>query len=1056
MFKLIYKALNVKPEEQQAVLLLLGFGFFMGVFLATFQLSAETLLVTELGEKYISWGIFSAGILGVISTTLFVYLQNKLRYAVLSFINLTFLFLTTIGLYIAFKVVPDKYMAELAFIHFALMGSSFAVFLLNFWGIFGRIFDLRQSKRIIGGIDTGQLFAAIITFFIIGSGVLILPNTFDFLLIGALSIFGSLIFLTIILNKYDLESVLTSAESKKTIPIKEMFKDRYVIFLAFFITFSVFVFLIIENSYLSALTIQYPNTDEGKMQLIQFIAWFNGAILILSFIFQTFFNDKIIADYGLKVSLMILPIILGVITLIMIGTSFLVDFKVGGDGFYIFFIFIAISKLFVSFLREALENPTFKIYFMTLKSSIRFDIQTKIEGVVSELAKALTAAVILALGLLTFFEPIYFSYLIVLVAIGWIAMAAKLYAEYRNRLRKNLEDSKKTSTQESNVLYDSVISTIQKNLLNHQPSLAVFSFNLVEKINPNYVNKSLNTLMRHSTLKVREFAQEKMNAFKGLSVSDKYIVAANEKEDEEGRSKLSSSDLLNLLSSGDVSVKRIAGLCKSENEQDRQYGAELIGNMESNRAVFYLVELLADFNTKVRVAAIKSAEKKYTYEILIALISNLSSSRFSNFAKSALVRVGKDALKPLDNSFHKFGQDAKLMVKIVKIMGRVGGKDAIQLLWSKIDYPDKIISSQVITSLSEAGFKADIGQMTRIKYAIESDIGDISWNLAASLELPKGKDISFLTESLFEENRNDIKHIYTLLSMLYDPASIHLVKQNLESGTNERITLAIEMLDVLLSEGLKNKIIPVLDEISVAEKAKKLEPYYPRVDLNSMQVLKFLLNRDFTQSNRWTKCCVLYHMGAQKKRVYANDIIANLFNPDEMIKQMAAWALYQINKDLYVEHIARLSYEFQQVCDARVKENEKLGRGSLVFEKALFLKTMYIFNKVSSLDLSYMADSMQVRHIDIGDTLSLGGELSNSFIIVVTGNISYYQEGEVKTNLKEGDFIGELILDKKELESATIVANKSAKLYIIDKDLWHDILAENITFAQSVLNNLTA
>ncbi len=1055
MFKLIFKALNVKPGEQNPVLLLLGFGFFMGVFLATFQISAETLFVTQLGEKYISWGIFSAGIAGVFTTGMFVYLQNKLSYAVLSFLNLTTLFIITICLYIAFKVVPEEFNDELAFIHFTLMGPSFAVFLLNFWGIFGRIFDLRQSKRIIGGIDTGQLFAAIITFGIVGSGVFVVQDTFDYLLVGAFGIFGSLIFLTIILNKYNLESVLTGTENKKTIPIREMFKDRYVVLLAAFITFSVFAFLLVENSYLTVLTIQYPDTVEGKIQLTQFLGWFNGAILILSFIFQTFFNDRIIADYGLKVSLMILPIILGAFTLILIATSFIIDFEVGGSGFYIFFIFIALSKLFLTFLREALENPTFKIYFMTLRSNIRFDIQTKIEGVVNEFAKALTASVILGIGFIALFDTIYFSYLIILVVIGWVIMAAKLYAEYRNRLRANLE-SKQINIEEVDVLYESVISTIQNHLLNDKPALSVFSFKLLEKINPNYVNNSLNTLMRHPKLIVRDFAQEKMNAIKGLSVSDKYIVASNEKEAEDGRNKLSSNDLLNLLSSGDISVKRIASLCKSENEQDRQYGAELIGNMESNRAVFYLVELLTDYNTAVRIAAIKAAEKKYSYEILISLIGNLRSSKFSNFAKSALVRIGQDALKPLDNSFHKSGQDAKLMVKLVQLMGRIGGEDAIQLLWPKIDFPDKIISSQVIISLSEAGFKADIGQMTRIKYAIESDIGDVAWNLAASLEIPQDEYSTYLSESLFEENVNDIKHIYTLLSMLYDPSSIHLVKQNLESGTSEGITLAIEMLDVLLSEDLKNKIIPVLDDVSVAEKARKLEPYYPRVELNSMQVLKFLLNRDFTQSNRWTKCCVLFHMGALTTKIYTNDIIANLFNPDEMIREMAAWALYQVSEDLYAEHIIRLSTEFQRKCDRRVKENEPLGMGSLVFEKTLFLKSVFIFSKVSSLDLSYMADSMEEKYIEIGDTLSLGKELANSFIIVVTGNLSYYQEGEVRTHINEGEFIGELVLDDKALESAMVVANKNSKLYVIDKDLWHDLLADNITFAQSVFGNLTA
>lgn len=282
------------------------------------------------------------------------------------------------------------------------------------------------------------------------------------------------------------------------------------------------------------------------------------------------------------------------------------------------------------------------------------------------------------------------------------------------------------------------------------------------------------------------------------------------------------------------------------------------------------------------------------------------------------------------------------------------------------------------------------------------------------------------------------------------------MRQNLESGTNEGITLAIEMLDVLLSEDLKAKIIPVLDEISVAEKVRKLEPFYPRIQLTSLQVLKFLLNRDFTQSNRWTKCCVLYQMGSLKKQLFANDIIANLFNPDLMIQQMAGWALYQLDEALYHEHIVRVETEVQEVCNNRMSNKKALGQGVLIFEKTLFLKSMKLFSNVPSLDLSHMADSMDELTLNEGDTISLGKEYANSFIIVVSGNLSYYQEGRAKVELAEGEFIGELILNEEELESVMVVANTDTELYVIDKDLWHDLLADNISFAHSVINNITA
>ena len=60
-------------------------------------------------------------------------------------------------------------------------------------------------------------------------------------------------------------------------------------------------------------------------------------------------------------------------------------------------------------------------------------------------------------------------------------------------------------------------------------------------------------------------------------------------------------------------------------------------------------------------------------------------------------------------------------------------------------------------------------------------------------------------------------------------------------------------------------------------------------------VLKFLINRDFTQSNRWTKACVLFQIGILKIADFKLDLIAQLFNPDTLIREVSAWALYQID-----------------------------------------------------------------------------------------------------------------------------------------------------------------
>src|SRR6185295_6468839 len=107
---------------------------------------------------------------------------------------------------------------------------------------------------------------------------------------------------------------------------------------------------------------------------------------------------------------------------------------------------------------------------------------------------------------------------------------------------------------------------------------------------------------------------------------------------------------------------------------------------------------------------------------------------YSNLAMNALVLMGAPALNHLDSGFYRSGQNTQTMLRIVQVLGHIGGNRAKELLWNKIDYPDKVIVSQVLLSLGECGFKAGIAQITRIKYVIEADIADIRWNLSAIQE----------------------------------------------------------------------------------------------------------------------------------------------------------------------------------------------------------------------------------------------------------------------------------------------------------------------------------
>ena len=1044
MLKRIYFALNVRPEEERSVSLLLIIGFFTGVFLASYQVGAETLFLSRLGN-YLEEALMVAGFLGVVTTALFSFMQDRISFSALSVVNALLVGVVCLVFYLSLHFLGQQYQDMIIFIMFSMIGPITAVLLLGFWGVFGRIFDIRQSKRIIGWIDSGQLIAAILTFFIIPLSWRIIGDTDNIFIVGTVSIFLSAVFLLVLilstdLKKFDQSDQIDGKELKKSASLKNILKDKYLRLLSFFLLFSMLAFMIVQYSFQDAVSKQFPDETE----LRNFISFFQAFILVFMFFLQTFINDKILSDYGIKVALLILPVVLVLFTGLAIAAGHFFGFSEGEVSFFYFFSAVALSRLFSNSLRDALENPTFKFYFMPLDNRVRFNIQTKIEGIVNESSRFFAGVIILSLSLLPFVTSIHFSYLLGIILIGYIFLIGKIYSEYRTRVRKKLEDqSSDEDTQPEKNLFGKL-----KSLLVSTSRKSLFSFKLLEKIDPSALGENVNVIMKHEDDIIRDYAQTRMNELKGLSVSEKYIVSYDPGRNEYfGRHILEGADFEELLELGDISQRRILKLSRSSHAEDRLYAAELLINSSNEGNNSILIELLNDYDYNVRITALKASQQKYNNEVIKAVINNLSSSVYSNLAADTLVVIGGKALDTLDATFYKSGQNLAIMIRIIQILGRIGGNKAKILLWNKVDYPNKIIASTVLLALGGCGFKAGISQITNIKYAIESDIGDISWNMAAIGEISEEHFYLEIKQALEEENQYDTEHIYMLLGMLYDPQSILLVKENIESGTNEGVSFALELLDVFLSDELKRKILPVLDDISVSEKAKKLEFFFPRAKFDSNEVLKNLLNRDYTQSNRWTKACVAYQIGRMKIKEYEIDLIAQLFNPDRLLRQVAAWALYQINPDTYFENIVRISEKDQK------EFNEIITGGKeylLLFHKVIFLKELEMFQGASGLVLSELADKFEEVILEEGEEVLFEEKKNNFFYIIYRGGIKVFEFGN-SVEKQTGDFISEVFSQHSSLEKGHMKSNERTILFKIYKDNFYDFLAENVRLVSKTI-----
>jgi len=115
-----------------------------------------------------------------------------------------------------------------------------------------------------------------------------------------------------------------------------------------------------------------------------------------------------------------------------------------------------------------------------------------------------------------------------------------------------------------------------------------------------------------------------------------------------------------------------------------------------------------------------------------------------------------------------------------------------------------------------------------------------------------------IREAMVEEDIKNYDNIFILLSMLYDPQSVTLAKSNIMNGTTESITFAVEMMDIFLEEELKDKVLPVMDELKIQERLSKLQANYPPEYFDSYDdLLLQIINRDFNRINRYTKALAM-------------------------------------------------------------------------------------------------------------------------------------------------------------------------------------------------------
>ncbi len=414
---------HIQPGEGQPVSLLLLYYFLLGGAFNFVQTAAFSLFLVEFNAQTLAYVYIANALVVPLITTVYLRLGRRISFPMLLAVNLGFLLVLVIAFWIGLGISGTSWFVFALPILFQILVNLGN---LSFWPLAGRLFNVRQSKRLFGLVGAGQWIAIVLTGFLIPSLVSWI-GTVNLLILGAASLIGALITNRYITRLYA-TTLNTPLEHPTDIRTRQgksgqatsLLRSRYVILIFVLVFLWWLAFFFLDNLFYAVAAIQYPDAQA----LASFLGLFLGGLGIITLICNFFLTGPVISRFGLQTSLLILPVFL------VVGTGSMALLVALGIAATLLFWLAISNKLLDMALGFSIDRTAQTILYQPLPSGLRMQVQTMAEGVVQPLANGAAGLGLLALGALfaSYTTPLILGVLVIVVA--WALTAYRLGREY--------------------------------------------------------------------------------------------------------------------------------------------------------------------------------------------------------------------------------------------------------------------------------------------------------------------------------------------------------------------------------------------------------------------------------------------------------------------------------------------------------------------------------------------------------------------------------------------------------------------------------------------------
>lgn len=1086
-------ALNIRSGEGRLVTLLLAQSFFIGLAKIFTSSAATALFINIYGAEMLPYAYISIAFVVTLSGYGYARLEKRLALKQLLIANLGVIFVVPLifWLLVGFHWVA---MALLVWFELVWMLTSLA-----FWALAGRLFNLRQGKRLFGLIGAGEMVAAIISGGLMRYFVAML-GTPNLLLVAAAGGGGALILLLYILRLYptkflkQLQPDQTAAlEPDKPESTLDLFQDRYLRLIFSLVAVSFIAYYFVDNVFFALAQLRYTNTD----QLAAFVGNFLAVVGVVSLLIRLFMAGPFMNRYGLGGGLLSLPALIG------LGVfSSLIAGLIWGPIVLLFLLTTA-TKLFDSSFRFSLYKAAEQILYQPLPPQRRAQALTVAEGSVQALASGLAGGLLLFLIHVLQFDPLHRYLVLLFILAAWIAIIMWLNREYPAMLVQAISQ-RRLSGEMVTMVDGDTLAVLEEGLKSPNIGQALYALDILEEINPQSLDNLLRQTLRHpspvvrrealkrieqlghpgnlravrlllkyeKSLPVRAIALRALAALGGSEVLDELEAYIHAPEPQ-----LRRGALVGLLRSGGIEGVLMAGqrlleLVNSPRSADRIFAAEILGEVGISGFYRPLQTLLYDEDIAVRRAAIEAAGRLESAQLWPFIIEMLAWPDLATTATAALVAGGEAVVPALYKALNRNNQPPAVLLRMIRIAGRIGGPEMIELLRPKIDYPDEAVRFQVLTSLSLCRYQANREDISLIEQQIQNELADATWTLAGLVDIGQAEVVAPLNQALHYELGQNRARLFLLLSFIYDSESILKARDTLRIGRHsvEKQAYALEIIDVLVDKKLKPMLLPFIDEsLGAEERLEQLSAIFPQKQMGRTQRLISLVEQRPGWLQPWTIACALEAIARLSLERAIPTTVKALSAPFPLVRETAVWTLARLGRDHPLSEIAeaKIWQAIETVAEdphpsvrLAVKYWELIINGAEVkmlstIEKVFIIKGMDIFVDMPEQALLEVTNIMEGLHVPAGKTIFEKGDPGSCMYFIYEGRMRVHDGEQTLDELESGNAFGEMALLDAEPRSASVTALEDSRLLRLNQEPFYELMADRHEVARGIIRVLS-